>query len=271
MRALAPDRARGYVPQDMIHHTTLDGDVLTIRADADTEAFLTAARDLAARGGDADALRAMMYGSANPMLTAGPAGPEVTPEVILSPAWRLLEDLVEQAMAQKPTSLCTMPLAEAAKLLGGQARAEGLIALGLIATHGQGDQVLCDERTVRAAAAFADRAEGRALSFGYGSAPGISFRVKVPGQIIGRSKADAGRAQVYEGRVYRWSSAAVLIIEERDGRKTARLEHLRASPDGAVAHLRVGPFYVSGPFERVGVERNMKRALDAWMRFEPRL
>ncbi|MGN6107701.1 MAG: hypothetical protein ACTHU0_21505 [Kofleriaceae bacterium] len=261
-------------------YTMRDGRQEHLRLDDDQADFLERARALS----DPTELARAIYGRTNPLLAeAGreDEAPRVTEAVYDHPLFRALLDLLARAQATAggpgpSPRRCTMPVELAAARLGMTApQVAALVHEGRIVADWGTGELLCDPNSVEAyrgaraaRAALADTAEAApcvdGLRVRHGSRPGLSFRVRYPGELAGANRHDTWT----EGVIPRWQEVAVLVTEKKPGTTDTRLFILR--PGLTANQVRVGRFFVEGRFDVATTERNPQTAREVFQRFMAR-
>lgn len=218
-----------------------------------------------------DDLVALLYSAENPLLSPGlvPGRGVVTKETLANPVYRVLQDLLfrkhvaerkvdVQALADRHT----LTPSEVAERLGVHVSAvrQAIQAQRLPAWVKDG-RLYIDPRALDAfeLVRAGPKAQGRPLTICAGSSPGTSFRVKHPGA---RELERKGRAVV--SQVEEWSRVAVLS----GGEGRHRFFELEPVASGE-ERIKLGEFYVEGPFRIVKKINNPREAREAYKVFEP--
>jgi hypothetical protein len=219
-----------------------------------------------------DQLVALIYGRDNPLLDHAmlPGHSMVTKEVFENPVYHVMCDYLGRKRVQLGTldlaaarARFTMSVPDAAAKIGiHETAVRKAVATRRLASWRADGQIWLDPRAV-AAFEVTRRGPPPRLQLRVGSAPGVSFRVKHPGALEGRTEP---AANVVEGTLTAWARVGVMFSAERGDTKGQRFFVLE--PGGEETELKLGDFYVKGRFTVVEKVNNSERARAAWKAFE---
>lgn len=251
-------------------HVCINGRVLVFpEPPANVTAFIDRVRSAAEdpKLGEND-LIALVYGSDNPILDQGmlPGRPMVTKEVLDNPIYRVLTDFIDQKRVregklnlEKTAASYTMTTQEAADQLGiSKAALIKAIDAGRLPVWVKQNRYYLNPSIVESFP-IERRGPPPRLHLRFGSAPGISFRVKVPGELEDVRDVEA---QTKEAWLSRWKRIAIIMGGTRGDKKTYRFFVLE--PGGAPEKIELGPFFVEGRFRIVEKINNSAKAHEAW-------
>jgi excisionase family DNA binding protein len=224
-------------------------------------------------------LIALIYGRDNPLLdhTMLPGHAMVTGAAFEHPAYQVMVDLLGWKRVQLGTldlaaarARFTLSVADAAEVLGITPQAvRKAIKARHLASWRDGEQLFLDPRSVAAfkttrATSYQGQGVGKPprLAVRVGNAPGVSFKLKHPGELEDRTSAGGN---VVAGALARWKRVAVITSAEEGDRKGQRFFVLE--PGSEETELALGDFYVRGRFTVVEKINNSAKARDAWKAF----